>query len=147
MPSNCRWREEISHGEMAQVKTPKHICPSLQCRTLKYIGNTFWHRWRDPQKKGDGCHALFGCQNSKSRRHLHAHFGSGRGHLLLKIVYNNYLSICALNTQTQTMYTRSICLYVHMCYMYMHVLTHCRYPHIQILHCKVPYSPVHQGDP
>ena len=45
------------------------------------------------------------------------------------------------------MYTRSICLYVHMCYMYMHVLTHCRYPHIQILHCKVPYSPVHQGDP
>ena len=99
------------------------------------------------KKKGDGCHALFGCQNSKSRRHLHAHFGSGRGHLLLKIVYNNYLSICALNTQTQTMYTRSICLYVHMCYMYMHVLTHCRYPHIQILHCKVPYSPVHQGDP
>ena len=25
--------------------------------------------------------------------------------------------------------------------------THCRYPHIQILHCKVPYSPVHQGGP
>ena len=34
------------------------------------------------KKRGDGCHALFGCQNSKFRRHLHAHFGSGRGHLL-----------------------------------------------------------------
>ena len=38
-----------------------------------------------PTKKGDGCHALSGCQNSKYRRHLHAHFGSGRGHLLWKL--------------------------------------------------------------
>ena len=36
------------------------------------------------KSKGDGCHALGGCQNSKSRRHLYAHFGRGRGHLLWK---------------------------------------------------------------
>ena len=36
------------------------------------------------KSKGDGCHALGGCQNSKSRRHLYAHFGSGRSHLSKK---------------------------------------------------------------
>ena len=147
VPSNCRWREEISHGEMAQVKTPKHICPSLQCRTLKHIGNTFWHRWRDPQKKGRWMSRPFRVSKFKKSAPSTRALWKWAGPSTLKIVYNNYLSICALNTQTQAMYTRSICLYVHMCYMYMHVLTHCRYPHIQILHCKVPYSPVHQGDP
>ena len=33
--------------------------PCIDGATLKHIGNTFWYRWRDPQKEGDGCLALF----------------------------------------------------------------------------------------
>ena len=35
------------------------------------------------------CHALLRCQNSKSRRHLYAHFRSWQGHLLSpRCMYN-----------------------------------------------------------
>ena len=121
VPSNCRWREEISHGEMAQIKTPKHICASLQCRTLKHIGNTFWHRWRDPQKKGRWMSRPFRVSKFKKSAPSTRALWKWAGPSTLKIVYNNYLSICALNTQTQAMYTpvhMFVCthvLYVHAC--------------------------------
>ena len=53
-----------------------------------------------------------------------------------------------MNTHTHKtciLYTRSVYVCAHGTICTCMCRTHCRYPHIQILHCKVPFSPVHQG--